>query len=278
MVSKKYEVLQNYLKDLGSLGVAFSGGVDSTFLLQTAHQVLGDQVLAVTVKSCSFPGRELEEAAAFCRAQGIRHRICETNELDIPGFADNPPHRCYLCKKGIFSAIFETCRAEGISHLAEGSNMDDMADFRPGHRALEEMGVLSPLREAQLTKEEIRSLSKDLGLKTWSKPSYACLTSRFPYGEKLTVERLGMIDQAEQFLLDEGFVQIRVRYHGNLARIETDAEGFKLLEDPALREKIYRKFKTLGFSYVSQDLLGYRLGSMNETLEEGAKEKALVQD
>ena len=262
----KYEKLKQYLKDLGSVAIAFSGGVDSTFLLKTAHDVLGDSVIAVTAYSCSFPHRELAEATAFCEKEGIRQILCASEELEVAGFSENPVNRCYLCKNEIFSKIWAVARAHEITYVAEGSNVDDTDDYRPGLLAITEQGVKSPLQQAELTKAEIRRLSKEIGLPTWDKPSFACLASRFPYGERITAERLAMIDQAEQLLLNLGLRQVRVRYHGNLARIETDAEGFSLLMECERREMIYRQFKEIGFVYAAVDLLGYRTGSMNETI------------
>ncbi|MCL2111035.1 MAG: ATP-dependent sacrificial sulfur transferase LarE [Clostridiales bacterium] len=265
---KKHEQLKEYLRGLGSIAVAFSGGVDSTFLLKTAHEVLGDNVIAVTARSCSYPERELNEAVDFCKKQGIRHFICDSEELGIDGFSENPTNRCYLCKNELFNKIWAVAHEQGIEHVAEGSNMDDESDYRPGHIAVKEQGVKSPLRHAKLTKGEIRDLSKGMGLPTWDKQSFACLSSRFPYGESITAERLAMIDRAEQFLIDAGFRQVRVRYHGDLARIEADRDGFRLLEDEGLRERIYDEFRRIGFAYVASDLLGYRTGSMNEVIAE----------
>jgi uncharacterized protein len=268
-LQQKFSHLQERLAGLGSLAVAFSGGVDSTLLLYLAQRALGPKVIAITARSHSFPERELDQAKAFCLQKGITHLICASEELEVEGFAHNPVNRCYLCKSELFAKIWQLARAQGIEHVAEGSNLDDEGDYRPGLRAIAEQGVLSPLREAGLYKEEIRQLSRRLELPTWNKPSFACLASRFPYGELITAPRLGMINQAEQFLLDQGFVQVRVRYHGPVARIETDQEGLELLMgSPELRRLIYRRFKEIGFTYTALDILGYRLGSMNEGLEQ----------
>ena len=264
---KKEEDLKAYFRQLKSVAVAFSGGVDSTYLLKTAHDTLGDQVIAVTAKSCSFPERELKEAIHFCEKEGIRHFVCESEELDIEGFSHNPKNRCYICKHELFEKIINIAKEQKIAYIAEGSNMDDLGDYRPGKRAIQELGVRSPLQEAGLYKEEIRKLSKGMNLPTWNKPSFACLASRFVYGETITEEKLHMVDQAEQFLMDLGFHQFRVRIHGTMARIEVPEEEILKIADNETRTKITEKFRTLGFSYVTLDLQGFRSGSMNEILE-----------
>jgi uncharacterized protein len=248
------------------VAVAFSGGVDSTVLLKAAHDALCDDAIAVTARSCSFPERELNEAKAFCESEGVSHFVCDSEELEIDGFSQNPENRCYLCKSELFEKIWGIARENGVRHVAEGSNMDDNGDYRPGLAAVCEQGVKSPLRHVGLYKSEIRELSRELGLPTWDKQPFACLSSRFPYGETITSERLGMVDRAEQFLLDMGLRQVRVRHHGTIARIETDEDGFNTLMEQGTRERVHREFRDIGFTYVSLDLLGYRTGSMNETL------------
>lgn len=260
----KLEALKAYMTELHSVAVAFSGGVDSTFLLKVAHDVLADGAIAVTARSAAFPQRELNEAMAFCRSERIHHIIVDSEELSIEGFSQNPKNRCYLCKHELFEKIRCIAEKNNITHIVEGSNMDDEGDYRPGLQAVVELQVRSPLRHVRLTKDEIRAYSRQLGLSTWAKQSFACLSSRFPYGEEITKQKLEMVDKAEQLLLDLGFHQLRVRIHGEIARIEVLPHEFEQLLH--LREQITGALRGYGFRYITMDLQGYRTGSMNEML------------
>lgn len=265
-MSDKQEELEKLLESYKRVAVAFSSGVDSTYLLKMAQKVLGENVIAVTASSCSFPKRELEEAKTFCRENGIRHIVVESEELDIDGFRQNPKNRCYLCKHELFEKIRSIAKENGIETVVEASNTDDDGDYRPGLVAVKELGIESPLRHVGLSKKEIREYSKELGLPTWNKQSFACLSSRFVYGETISEEKLAMVDQAEQLLLDMGFHQLRVRIHDKLARIEVHPSEFEKIMEEENRTKIFHELKQYGFTYVTLDLQGYRTGSMNETL------------
>jgi len=269
MLKHKLSNLKQRIKALKQAVVAFSGGVDSTFLLKVCIDELGsDNVLAVTAHSQATTEQEFLESQTLAKLLNARQIMVESNELDVPGIIDNPPERCYFCKKQLFNKFIAIAKENGYNFIVEGSNFSDKDDFRPGMVAIKELGVLSPLKEAGLTKDEIRELSKEMGLPTWNKPSYACLFSRFPYGEKITPEKLKRVSDAEDILRQNGFCQFRVRSHSGLARIEVLAQEINKFFDESFRNKITKEFKKIGFTYITLDLLGYRSGSMNEQLKE----------
>ncbi|KXZ40492.1 uncharacterized protein SAMN05661008_00810 [Alkalithermobacter thermoalcaliphilus JW-YL-7 = DSM 7308] len=270
-LNSKYEKLKEIIKELKSVAVAFSGGVDSTFLIKVCKDVLGDNVIAVTATSSTYPEREFKESINLSKQIGVEQIVIESEETEIEGFRKNPPNRCYFCKHELFTKIRKVADEKGIENILDGSNADDLKDFRPGSKAARELNVISPLKEASLTKEDIRQLSKQLNLPTWNKPAFACLSSRFPYGEEITKEKLSMLDKGENYLRDLGFKQFRIRHHGQIARIEVSPEERVKLFDINLLDDINKKLKQLGFLYVTMDLEGYRTGSMNEVLSDEQK-------
>ena len=265
-MSNKEDALKEILADLGSAVVAYSGGVDSTYLAVLAHEVLGERSLSVTAVSPSLAEREREEAVELAQRFGLKHRLLETHEMDNPLYMANNASRCFFCKEELFIQLSQLASNEGYSWVIDGFNFDDLKDFRPGHKAGEKYGIRSPLFEAQLTKEEIRAYSHQRGLPTWDKPAMACLSSRIPYGTPVDIEVLKRIDAAETFLHDRGFRQLRVRHHDTIARIEVSPEDLLRLAEPQLRAAVVQKLRELGYLYVTLDLAGYRMGSLNEAV------------
>lgn len=263
----KRDNLIRHLKEWPSLLVAYSGGVDSTFLLALAHEVMGDRVLAATATSHTYPSREQEDAIKFTREKDIQHIIFESNETNIPEFKANNPDRCYHCKRTLSRELIKIAAERGIERIAIAANKDDLNDYRPGMDAAREMGIISPLVDAQLGKEEIRFLSKEMGLATWDKAAMACLASRIPYESPITAEKLKMVEVAEEFLSNNGFKQFRVRHHGPVARIEVEISEIERIVREKFRKKLVEKFKEIGFIHISVDLEGYVSGSMNRILE-----------
>ncbi len=263
---KKFQHLEKNLLNMESVLVAYSGGVDSSLVLRVAKDVLGDKVFAITATSSVYPAEEIEQAKALAENLGVKHRIIETQELSNPKFFNNPKDRCYWCKRELFGELASIAGENDLKYVLDGTNLDDLNDFRPGMKAAHEFGVRSPLREAMLTKEDIRSVSKRLGLPIWSKPSLPCLASRFPYGMKITEENLRKIDKAERFLRELGLTQVRVRHHDTIARIEVPKEDIPKLFEETARSRLLSYLKKLGYAYVAVDIEGYRTGSMNEVL------------
>lgn len=266
---KKLNTLKSILSQMQGVVVAYSGGVDSTFLLKVAKDVLGDKVIAVIARSPTYQKREYEDALKMAKMIGVKVKVIETDELKDIDFTNNTPQRCYYCKKELFGKLKEIAEEEGFSHVIYGATASDLGDFRPGSDAGKELGIRAPLQEAGLDKEEIRGLSLIFGLPTWDKPSMACLASRFPYGERITEEKLKMVESAEEYITSLGFKNVRVRVYDKLARIEVDRGQIKEMLLDSYRDKIVDKLKGLGFTYVTLDLEGYRSGSMNEVLGVG---------
>ncbi len=267
-IDRKYNTLQKILGDLPSAVIAFSGGVDSTFLLGTAKKILPDNLLALTFKADIIPSSEIKQAISLAASLKVKHIIIDSDILSHHSFIINDPNRCYVCKKLIFSEIVRIAQSRNLKYIMEGSNADDARDYRPGRKVLREMNILSPLAQAGLTKKEIRTLSRKMGLPTWDKPALACLATRIPYGTVITKDKIKRIDHCEQYLHNQGFTQVRVRDHGYLARLEIPKSEIKKLLNQKISSAVVKEFKNQGFTYICTDLEGYRSGSMNEVIED----------
>ncbi len=263
ILNDKLNILINDLKQMKKVAIAYSGGVDSNFLLKVAKDTLGDNVIAITISAMMHSSREIEEAVAYAKEYGVNHILCNIENLDLPDFIENGSLRCYHCKKFVFSKIKEIASEHNIKYILDGTNLSDLDDYRPGLKALEELNIVSPLKNAKLTKEEIRILSKELNVSTYKKPSFSCLATRIPVGDKITKEKLRMIEEGENFLQDNNFTQYRVRVHDNIARIEVDKKEICKFYNDEMIKKVNLKFKEIGFKYVTLDLNGYKMGSMN---------------
>jgi pyridinium-3,5-biscarboxylic acid mononucleotide sulfurtransferase len=273
-IEKKHRLLVESIKNMGSVAVAFSGGVDSTLLVAVSVEALGDKAIAVIGRSPTYAKREYDAAVALAKKLGCRYQVVDTCEFDAPGFNMNPPNRCFLCKNALFEAVWNVARKEGFTTVLEGTNVDDLGDYRPGMKASKELGVKAPLVDLGFSKDDIRVLSKKLGLSTWNKPALACLSSRIPYGESINTEKLKRIEKSENALRDMGIEQLRVRDHGDVARIEVSPGEIERLSQAEIRNKIVEALTSAGYRYVCLDLKGYRTGSMNETLTSKEKQKA----
>ncbi|MFW5699316.1 MAG: ATP-dependent sacrificial sulfur transferase LarE [Bacteroidota bacterium] len=267
---EKYNKLKDILREMGHVIVAYSGGVDSAFLLKVAVDVLGEKAYGVLAVSPTYPSREYDQAKKLADSMGAKLRVITTNEIENQDFVENPVNRCYFCKSELFTEITKIAKRENLKNMVDGSNFDDLGDHRPGKQALKELDVRSPLQEAGLTKDEIRQLSQSLGLPTWKKEALACLSSRFPYGEKIDATKLKMVDEAENFLRDLGFRNLRARHQKTTIKIEVDPDDIAKFFHDEIRKKVVTKMKEIGYTYVTVDLEGYRSGSMNEGINKNS--------